>query len=71
MSQGHVSVVSRLNNEDNSRLPYLTEDEYTRLLQAANQVEHSPFLGEKIFCPCTPDSVAAARFTSAGNKLTS
>jgi integrase len=35
-------------NEDNSRLRYLTEDEYGRLLQAAKQIETSPFLAEKI-----------------------
>ncbi len=34
--------------EDNSRLRYLTEDEYSRLLQAANRIETSPFLAEKI-----------------------
>ncbi len=35
-------------NEDNSRLRYLTEDEYSRLLQAAKKIETSPFLAEKI-----------------------
>ena len=35
-------------NEDNSRLRYLTEDEYSRLLQAAKTIETSPFLAEKI-----------------------
>ena len=35
-------------NEDNSRLRYLTEDEYNRLLAAAKKVETSPFLAEKI-----------------------
>jgi integrase len=35
-------------NEDNSRLRYLTEDEYERLLQAARQIETSPQLAEKI-----------------------
>jgi integrase len=35
-------------NEDNSRLRYLTEDEYERLLQAAKQIETSPQLAEKI-----------------------
>ena len=35
-------------NEDNSRLRYLTEDEYNRLLQAAKKIETSPFLAEKI-----------------------
>jgi integrase/recombinase XerD len=35
-------------NEDNSRLRYLTEDEYTELLKAAKQVETSPLLAEKI-----------------------
>src|SRR5882762_5393566 len=35
-------------NEDNSRLRYLTEDEYSRLLEAAKTIEASPFLAEKI-----------------------
>ena len=35
-------------NEDNARLRYLTEEEYTRLLQAATTVETSPRLAEKI-----------------------
>jgi integrase len=35
-------------NDDNSRLRYLTEDEYSRLLQAAKKIETSPFLAEKI-----------------------
>ena len=35
-------------NEDNSRLRYLTEDEYDRLLQAAKKIETSPFLAEEI-----------------------
>ncbi len=35
-------------NDDNSRLRYLTEDEYSRLLRAAKQIETSPFLAEKI-----------------------
>ena len=35
-------------NDDNSRLRYLTEDEYTRLLQAAKKIETSPFLAERI-----------------------
>ena len=35
-------------NEDNSRLRCLTEDEYTRLIQAAKSIETSPFLAEKI-----------------------
>src|SRR5438094_332033 len=35
-------------NEDNSRLRYLTEDEYTRLLQAAKKIDTSPLLAEKI-----------------------
>ena len=35
-------------NDDNSRLRYLTEDEYGRLLQAAKKIETSPFLAEKI-----------------------
>jgi integrase len=35
-------------NEDNSRLRYLTEDEYSRLLQAATKIKTSPFLAEKI-----------------------
>ena len=35
-------------NEDNSRLRYLTEDEYSRLLQAAKTIKTSPFLAEKI-----------------------
>ena len=35
-------------NEDNSRLRYLTEDEYSRLLQAAKKIGTSPFLAEKI-----------------------
>jgi integrase len=35
-------------NEDNSRLRYLTEEEYGRLLHAAKRVEGSPFLAEKI-----------------------
>ena len=35
-------------NEDNSRLRYLTEDEYSRLLQAAKRIETSPFVAEKI-----------------------
>ena len=35
-------------NEDNSRLRYLTEDEYNRLMQAAKKIETSPFLAEKI-----------------------
>jgi len=35
-------------NEDNSRLRYLAEDEYNRLLPAAKKVETSPFLAEKI-----------------------
>jgi integrase len=35
-------------NEDNSRLRYLTEDEYNRLLVAAKSVEASAFLAEKI-----------------------
>lgn len=38
----------RFFNEDNSRLRYLTEDEYSRLLQAAKKIETSPFLAEKI-----------------------
>ncbi len=35
-------------NEDNSRLRYLTEDEYSRLIQAAKTIETSPLLAEKI-----------------------
>jgi integrase len=35
-------------NDDNSRLRYLTDDEYTRLLHAAKQTEHSPLLAAKI-----------------------
>jgi integrase len=35
-------------NEDNSRLRYLTDDEYSRLLQAAKKIETSPFLAEKV-----------------------
>jgi integrase len=35
-------------NEDNSRLRYLTEDEYNRLIQAAKTIETSPCLAEKI-----------------------
>jgi integrase len=35
-------------NEDNSRLRYLTEDEYNHLIQAAKKIETSPFLAEKI-----------------------
>jgi len=35
-------------NEDNSRLRYLTADEYTKLLQAAKTIDTSPFLAEKI-----------------------
>jgi integrase len=35
-------------NEDNSRLRYLTEDEYRRLIEAAKTIEGSPFLAEKI-----------------------
>jgi integrase len=35
-------------NEDNSRLRYLTEDEYKRLLDAARNVEASRYLPEKI-----------------------
>jgi len=38
----------RFFNEDNSRLRYLTEDEYSRLLQAAKKIESSPFRAEKI-----------------------
>jgi len=35
-------------NEDNSRLRYLTEEEYSRLIQAAKTIETSPLLAEKI-----------------------
>jgi len=35
-------------NEDNSRLRYLTEDEYNRLIQAAKMIDTSPLLAEKI-----------------------
>jgi integrase len=35
-------------NEDNSRLRYLTEDEYSRLIQAAKTIVTSPHLAEKI-----------------------
>jgi len=35
-------------NEDNSRLRYLTEDEYNRLIDTAKAIEASPFLAEKI-----------------------
>ena len=35
-------------NEDNSRLRYLTEDEYNRLIEAAKTIKTSPFLAEKI-----------------------
>jgi len=35
-------------NEDNSRLRYLTEEEYTRLVKAAKTIDASPFLAEKI-----------------------
>jgi integrase len=35
-------------NDDNSRLRYLTEDEYERLVQAAKTIKRSPFLAEKI-----------------------
>jgi integrase len=35
-------------NEDNSRLRYLTEAEYNRLIEAAKTIETSPFLAEKI-----------------------
>jgi len=35
-------------NEDNSRLRYLTDDEYTRPLQAAKKIDSSPLLAEKI-----------------------
>ena len=35
-------------NEDNSRLRYLTEDEYNRLIEAAKRIVTSPFLAEKI-----------------------
>ena len=45
-----TNPVSRVKffNEDNSRLRYLTEDEYNRLIEAAKTVETSPFLVEKI-----------------------
>lgn len=35
-------------NDDNSRLRYLTEDDYNRLIEAAKTIEASPFLAEKI-----------------------
>jgi integrase len=35
-------------NDDNSRLRYLTEDEYERLIRAAAKIETSPYLAEKI-----------------------
>jgi integrase len=35
-------------NEDNSRLRYLTEDEYNRLIEAAKTIGAAPFLAEKI-----------------------
>ena len=35
-------------NEDNSRLRYLTEDGYNRLIDTAKAIEASPFLAEKI-----------------------
>ena len=35
-------------NEDNSRLRYLTPEEYQRLLDAARQVDTSPLLAQKI-----------------------
>jgi integrase len=35
-------------NDDNSRLRYLTKDEYNRLVEAAAKVETCPFLAEKI-----------------------
>jgi integrase len=35
-------------NDDNSRLRYLTEDEYNRLIEAAKTIEASPRLAEKI-----------------------
>ena len=35
-------------NEDNSRLRYLNQDEYNRLIQVAKSIETSPFLAEKI-----------------------
>jgi integrase len=38
----------RFFNEDNSRLRYLTEDEYSRLVKAAKTIETSPLLAEKI-----------------------
>ena len=40
-------------NEDNSPLRYLTEDEYSRLLQAAKKIETSPFLAEKTVADLT------------------
>jgi integrase len=45
-----ANPVSRVKffNEDNSRLRYLTEDEYNRLIQSAKTIETSPFLAEKI-----------------------
>jgi integrase len=35
-------------NDDNSRLRYLTEDEYKRLIDAARTIDASPLLAEKI-----------------------
>jgi len=35
-------------NDDNSRLRYLTEDEYHRLVKAAITIKASPFLAEKV-----------------------
>jgi len=51
-------------NEDNSRLRYLAEDEYSRLIKAAKTIETSPLLAEKIIL-CPPESQSAGRQASS------
>ena len=58
-------------NDDNSRLRYLTEDEYSRLLEAAKKIETSPFLAEKIILSVHTGYEGAACSTSVGTRWTS
>jgi hypothetical protein len=56
----------KLFNEDNSRLRYLTEDEYNRLIEAAKTIESSPFLAEKIILSVHTGLRRGSLFTCGG-----
>lgn len=60
----------KLFHEDNSRLRYLTREEYNRLLRAAKTIRTSPYLVEKIVLRPIRACVAGAFSTCAGSRST-